>query len=226
MQNMDHLFNNYLEHIFVSAEDSSFQEDTEQIYNSMFILANIKEVDIGEVAPTKEAPPKEAPSKEIKEVMEPKEHKDKMAKEENVVQSMPKREFESYMALSFENLPRWNDYISPKEIKDVVSHTSIFPEYKMVDLSAISKMSNDTLFFIFYYQKQQIEQYFAAKELKHRTWRYHIKYQNWFRRYDQPTQETAEFEKGSYIFFDYEKFWGNRRRADFMMKYHSLEDKI
>lgn len=57
----------------------------------------------------------------------------------------------------------------------------------MIDLSVISKVSIETLFFIFYSQKSTMEQYFAAKEMKSRNWRYHTKYSTWFRRYDPPT---------------------------------------
>lgn len=37
--------------------------------------------------------------------------------------------------------------------------------------------------------------------------------------------EMADYEVATYIFFDYVKF-SNRKRADFTMKFHQLEDKI
>jgi len=44
----------------------------------------------------------------------------------------------------------------------------------------------DTLFFIFYFQKDTYEQYLAAKELKKRAWRFHKKYLTWFKRLEAP----------------------------------------
>jgi CCR4-NOT transcriptional regulation complex NOT5 subunit len=60
------------------------------------------------------------------------------------------------MSLSYDNLPRWNDYIPSKEIKDTQKSKGIFPNYKMIDFSTISKMSQDTLFFIFYFFKGEM----------------------------------------------------------------------
>lgn len=86
-------------------------------------------------------------------------------------------------------------------------------------------MKDDVLFIIFYSAKGENEQYFAAKELKKRHWRYNTKYLNWFRRYGEPTVEMADHEVADYVFFDYGKFI-NRKKTGFIMKFHQLEDKI
>jgi CCR4-NOT transcription complex subunit 3 len=47
------------------------------------------------------------------------------------------------------------------------------------------------------------QQYLAARELKKNSWRYHRKYNTWFQRHEEPKVTTDEFEKGSYVYFDY-----------------------
>jgi len=130
------------------------------------------------------------------------------------------------MQLSYEHLPKWNDYRPSNETKERLERKALLPDYRLVDLSIISKVNIETLFFIFYNQKGTMEQYFAAKELKSRNWRYHTKYNTWFRRYDPPTHETAEYEKGTYMYFDFEKSWQIRRKTDFTIKHHALEDSL
>lgn len=66
------------------------------------------------------------------------------------------------------------------------------------------KFDTDTLFFIFYYQQGTLQQYLAAKELKRQSWRYHKKYLTWFQRHEEPKEITADYEQGTYVYFDYE----------------------
>jgi CCR4-NOT transcription complex subunit 3 len=71
-----------------------------------------------------------------------------------------------------------------------------------------------------------LEQYFAAKELKKKDWIYYEKFNTWFRRCEDPKVVEQEYETGNYIYFDFEKSWMIRRKTDFTIRYHSLENVI
>ncbi|XP_048575581.1 CCR4-NOT transcription complex subunit 3 isoform X2 [Nematostella vectensis] len=86
------------------------------------------------------------------------------------------------------------------------------------------RLSPETLFFIFYYQEGTRAQYLAAKALKKQSWRFHTKYMMWFQRHEEPKAITDEYEQGTYIYFDYEK-WGQRKKEGFTFEYRYLEDK-
>ena len=86
------------------------------------------------------------------------------------------------------------------------------------------RLSTETLFFIFYYMEGTKAQYLAAKALKKQSWRFHTKYMMWFQRHEEPKTITDEYEQGTYIYFDYEK-WGQRKKEGFTFEYRYLEDK-
>jgi len=86
------------------------------------------------------------------------------------------------------------------------------------------RLSTETLFFIFYYMEGTKAQYLAAKALKKQSWRFHTKYMMWFQRHEEPKTITDEFEQGTYIYFDYEK-WGQRKKEGFTFEYRYLEDR-
>ncbi|MBN3325074.1 CNOT3 protein, partial [Atractosteus spatula] len=86
------------------------------------------------------------------------------------------------------------------------------------------RLSTETLFFIFYYLEGTKAQYLAAKALKKQSWRFHTKYMMWFQRHEEPKTITHEFEQGTYIYFDYEK-WGQRKKEGFTFEYRYLEDR-
>ncbi|CAG8802590.1 17847_t:CDS:2, partial [Dentiscutata erythropus] len=77
------------------------------------------------------------------------------------------------------------------------------------------KFDIDTLFFIFYYQQGTYQQYLAARELKKQSWRFHKKYLTWFQRHEEPKAITDEYEQGTYIYFDYEGAWCQRKKTEF-----------
>ncbi|KAF8007375.1 hypothetical protein BT93_K1396 [Corymbia citriodora subsp. variegata] len=93
--------------------------------------------------------------------------------------------------------------------------------------------SVDTLFFAFYYQQNTFQQSMAAKELKKQSWRYHKKHNTWFQRHEEPTVATAQYEQGSYIYFDFhasedntQPGWCQRIKKDFTFDYRYLEDDL
>lgn len=86
------------------------------------------------------------------------------------------------------------------------------------------KIDSDCLFFIFYYMAGTYHQYLAAQELKRQSWRFHTKYVTWFQRHEEPDLITDDYEQGSYIYFDHEGMWCQRKKGDFRFEYQYLED--
>ncbi|CAM0875638.1 unnamed protein product [Alopecurus aequalis] len=92
-------------------------------------------------------------------------------------------------------------------------------------------LSTDMLFFAFYYQQNSYQQYLAAKELKKQSWRFHRKYNTWFQRHVEPQVTTDEYERGSYVYFDFHladdgNGWVQRIKNDFTFEYNYLEDEL
>lgn len=97
----------------------------------------------------------------------------------------------------------------------------------------LDTLGTDTLFFAFYYQPNTYQQYLAAKELKKQSWRYHRKHHTWFQRHEEPKIATDEYEKGTYVYFDFHlanddrnQGWCQRIKADFKFEYSFLEDEL
>eukprot|EP00866_Antonospora_locustae_P001852 jgi/Antlo1/1852/938 len=101
----------------------------------------------------------------------------------------------------------------PKTKPCVFEHQDI---YKKLDI--------DTLFYIFYTERNTVHQYFASKVLKNRSWRFHTKYNTWFQRLEEPKYITEDYEQGSYMFFDYDTTWTIRKKTDFTFEYKYLEN--
>ena len=88
-----------------------------------------------------------------------------------------------------------------------------------------ASLDTDTLFFIFYYMQGTYQQYLAAKELKRQAWRFHKKHQSWFQRHEEPEKITDSFERGTYVYFDFEAGWCQRKKSEFKFEYRFLEDE-
>ncbi|CAF0867299.1 unnamed protein product [Rotaria sordida] len=86
------------------------------------------------------------------------------------------------------------------------------------------RLAPDTLFFVFYYMEGTRAQYLAAKALKRQSWRFHTKHMMWFQRHEEPKTITDDYEQGTYIYFDYER-WQTRKRDNFIFEYKFLEDR-
>ncbi|KAJ8981393.1 hypothetical protein NQ317_002587, partial [Molorchus minor] len=91
-------------------------------------------------------------------------------------------------------------------------------------LEFYQRLATETLFFVFYYMEGTKAQYLAAKALKKQSWRFHTKYMMWFQRHEEPKTINEEYEQGTYIYFDYEK-WGQRKKEGFTFEYKYLEDR-
>ncbi|GJJ68160.1 CCR4-NOT transcription complex subunit 3 [Entomortierella parvispora] len=131
---------------------------------------------------------------------------------------------------SYQFLPEQADTERPKFYvpKNPYPTPSYYPQTPPPGLfesaAMFEKFDIDTLFFIFYYQQGTYQQYLAARELKKQSWRFHKKYLTWFQRHEEPKAITDDYEQGTYIYFDYEGAWCQRKKADFRFEYKFLED--
>ncbi|KAF9974209.1 general negative regulator of transcription subunit 5 [Actinomortierella ambigua] len=116
-------------------------------------------------------------------------------------------------------------FYQPKNPYPTPSYYPQSPPQGLFDSAAMfEKFDIDTLFFIFYYQQGTYQQYLAARELKKRSWRFHKNYLTWFQRHEEPKAITDDYEQGTYIYFDYEGAWCQRKKSDFRFEYKFLED--
>ncbi|KAG0304858.1 general negative regulator of transcription subunit 5 [Dissophora globulifera] len=116
-------------------------------------------------------------------------------------------------------------HYAPKNPYPTPAYYPQTPPAGLFDNSAMfEKFDIDTLFFIFYYQQGTYQQYLAARELKKQSWRFHKKYLTWFQRHEEPKAITDDYEQGTYIYFDYEGAWCQRKKTDFRFEYKFLED--
>ncbi|KAG0230479.1 Not1 N-terminal domain, CCR4-Not complex component-domain-containing protein [Mortierella sp. GBAus27b] len=131
---------------------------------------------------------------------------------------------------SYQFMPEAVDTERPKHYqpKNPYPTPSYYPQAPLPgvfdNVAMFEKFDIDTLFFIFYYQQGTYQQYLAARELKKQSWRFHKKYLTWFQRHEEPKAITDDYEQGTYIYFDYEGAWCQRKKTDFRFEYKFLED--
>lgn len=89
-----------------------------------------------------------------------------------------------------------------------------------------ARFDEDTLFYIFYYSQRDYHRYLAARELKRQSWRFSMRYGTWFRRHSEPITINEDYEEGSYIYFDFESTWSQRRKNLFRFEYKYLESEL
>jgi CCR4-NOT transcription complex subunit 3 len=99
------------------------------------------------------------------------------------------------------------------------------PNMHLLQADFFLRYDASTLFYIFFYFPGSAQQFFAGKELKQRNWRYHTRFQTWFRRIGEPTETTAQYEVGKFQYFDKREpdKWCVRQRNDFKLEYQYLE---
>ncbi|OLY82812.1 General negative regulator of transcription subunit 3 [Smittium mucronatum] len=132
------------------------------------------------------------------------------------------------MEVSLQTTPTVADQEKQKQYipKNPVATPSYYPQTPLPLFNQPGSYINlgiDTLFFIFYYNENTYHQYLASKELKRQSWRFHKKYLTWFQRYEEPLEITNEYENGSYLYFDYETSWCQRKKNNFSFEYQYLE---
>lgn len=116
-------------------------------------------------------------------------------------------------------------YYHPVEPYPTPSYYPQQPLAAFESAALFEKFDVDTLFFIFYYHHDSYQRYLAARELKRQSWRFHKKYLTWFQRHEGPKMITDEYEQGTYIYFDFEGAWCQRKKAEFRFEYRFLEDE-
>ncbi|KAJ1887974.1 general negative regulator of transcription subunit 5 [Coemansia sp. IMI 209127] len=130
--------------------------------------------------------------------------------------------------LSLQGIPSLLDQERPKAApKAQVNTPGYYPQTALPVIEhpgMAAHLDLDTLFFAFYYQPSTYQQYLAAKELNRQSWRFHKKYLTWFQRYEEPSDITDDYEQGTYIYFDYEGAWCQRKKSEFRFEYQFLED--
>ncbi|KAJ2510965.1 general negative regulator of transcription subunit 5 [Coemansia sp. RSA 2049] len=130
--------------------------------------------------------------------------------------------------LSLQGIPSLLDQERPKAARKAYVNTpSYYPQTALPVIEhpgMAAHLDLDTLFFAFYYQPNTYQQYLAAKELNRQSWRFHKKYLTWFQRYEEPSDITDDYEQGTYIYFDYEGAWYQRKKSEFRFEYQYLED--
>lgn len=89
--------------------------------------------------------------------------------------------------------------------------------------TAIQKLGEDTLLYIFYTMPGNNAQMLSAQELSSRGWMYHKELKSWFCRAQgsEPTKKNS-MEKGSYMFFDVNS-WESVQKNDFVLQYSDVE---
>ena len=88
------------------------------------------------------------------------------------------------------------------------------------------KFQLETLFYVFYSMPRDVLQLAAAQELHNRDWWFHKEIGQWMQRVQgtDPSVKHAQFERGSYVFWNPDK-WQKERRDDFLLVYDQLEDR-
>ncbi|CAN6304156.1 unnamed protein product [Urochloa humidicola] len=142
---------------------------------------------------------------------------------------------------AFHRLPQPKD--SERAKNYVPRHPTVTPaSYPQIQAPIVSNptfwerigsdtLATDMLFFAFYYQQNTYQQYLAARELKKQSWRFHRRYNTWFQRHVEPQVTTDEYERGSYVYFDFHvtedgSGWCQRIKTDFRFEYNYLEDEL
>lgn len=96
--------------------------------------------------------------------------------------------------------------------------------YDLFNMETFQKFSPELLFTLFYRYDGTLIQKLAARALKQHSWRFHTDVKMWFQRRQEPKRMTEQFENGSYLYFDFER-WTIREKNDFTFEYKYLEDK-
>ena len=117
----------------------------------------------------------------------------------------------------------WSD-ASVKVQPDIKIPACYFVSPPQLKFAMFQKFQLETLFYIFYSMPRDVLQLAAAQELHNRDWWYHKEVKQWMQRITDPTVNMPSFERGSYMFWNPEK-WQKERRDDFVLVYDQLEDR-
>ncbi|WUR03416.1 CCR4/NOT transcription complex subunit 3 [Vairimorpha necatrix] len=133
--------------------------------------------------------------------------------------------FETELKNSLFHIPDFNvlETVNTTKICEVPSYFPKIPLNIFDSPDIYKNLEVDTLFFIFYKNPNTIHQYHAATQLKVCSWRFHTKYLTWFQRLEEPKLITSDYERGDFLFFDYDESWNFMKKTDFTFEYKYLE---
>uniref|UniRef100_A0AC35UAN6 Not3 domain-containing protein n=1 Tax=Rhabditophanes sp. KR3021 TaxID=114890 RepID=A0AC35UAN6_9BILA len=153
-----------------------------------------------------------------------------MCPQGKTAESLKLEEIQQSIDAAFEKMPQQIDseisrsYLPRVPVPASSPHfpKSVHPQFDT--LEHYLKLTPETLFFTFYYMEGTRAQLLAAKALKKLCWRFHTKNYMWFQRHEEPKTITDEFEQGTYIYFDFER-WIQKKKDLFTFEYRYLEDR-
>jgi CCR4-NOT transcription complex subunit 3 len=106
------------------------------------------------------------------------------------------------------------------------------PEFRLLDSPpAFERLSQDTLFFIFYFaQSGSYQAFLAARELRRNQWRYSRAMRTWVQRHGEATSEALDDgelvgERGSILFFD-EPSWSLKVMPNAYIAHADIADDV
>jgi len=119
----------------------------------------------------------------------------------------------------------WNETPARKEPEYKIPSCYYLQTTVASPTGKISTFSDETLFYIFYFLPKEALQDAAAQELYNRGWRFHKEIMAWLTRDPQTevTNKSANFERGTYILFDYTNW--EKVRKDLILVYDVLEER-
>jgi CCR4-NOT transcription complex subunit 3 len=141
---------------------------------------------------------------------------------------IPPQEFAHALYSSLDLIPDVpydiDDYKPQNPVETPKSYPQM-PNMKLLQPEFFRRYDASTLFYIFFYFPGTPQQYFAGRELKQRGWRFHTKYQTWFKRATEPTEITQQYEVGKFDYLDHKvpDGWAVRQRSGFKLEYEYLD---
>jgi CCR4-NOT transcription complex subunit 3 len=152
-----------------------------------------------------------------------------VASPESLLQTdIPRHEFAHALFSAIDLIPdvpyELDDYKPRGPAETPPSYPQV-PNMKLLQPEFFRRYDASTLFYVSFYFPGTRQQYFAGRELKRRRWRFHTKYQTWFRRIAEPVEVTAEYEVCQFEYFHCKDAdaWGIRQRNAFKLEYEYLE---
>ncbi|KAK1430589.1 hypothetical protein QVD17_13445 [Tagetes erecta] len=120
----------------------------------------------------------------------------------------------------------WSDESAKGESSYVIPECFNTKQPPPLNQDSFTKLSTETLFYIFYSMPKDEAQLFAANELHNRGWFFHRELRLWFSR--APKKElqnkTNTYERGCYYCFD-PNTWETIRKDNFLVKYEMVEER-
>ncbi|GAU87182.1 hypothetical protein RvY_00072 [Ramazzottius varieornatus] len=119
--------------------------------------------------------------------------------------------------LKFSQLPRLQ-YETPAEWPKSPPH------FLLPDIAKFySGLTEELLFFDFYFQEGSLAQIMAARTLKKRNWKFHKVYRIWFQRIGEASISNTEFERGNYRYWNYRE-WKEEVKYNFTFVISLMEN--